>query len=123
MGKFATTGTEQAQTVITGSLSATSTAPAGGASGPLLGNFNVVVTGTFVGTAVLVCSFDGGATWVPVINKHTGSNITFTAPGALQEDEVEPGVLYGMICSAFTSGTINYRLSEGAAGGRVERLS
>lgn len=123
MGKFATTGVEQAQTVFTGAMTATSTAPGAGAFGPLLGNFNVAVTGTFVGTALLVCSFDGGATWVPVINKHTGTNTTFTAPGALQEDEVEPGVLYGMICTAFTSGTINYRLSEGAAGGRVERLS
>lgn len=123
MGKFATTGLEQAQTVYTGTLGATSTTPAAGTFGPLLGDFNIFVSGTFIGTVELVSSFDGGTTWVPVINKHTGANITFTTPGALQEDEVEPGVLYGVICTAFTSGTINFRLSEGAAGGRVERLS
>lgn len=121
MGKMTTTSAELAQTVLTGTMGATSTTP--GSSVALLGNFNVAIWGTFVGTAQVVTSFDGGTTWIPVINKRTGSTITFTAPGAIQEDEVEPGVLYGLICTAFTSGTINWRISEGAAGGNAARLS
>lgn len=121
MGKMTTTATELAQTVLLGTFAATAAVPA--SSVALLGNFNVAVWGTFVGTAQVVTSFDGGATWIPVVNKRTGANITFTTPGAIQEDEVEPGVLYGLICTAYTSGTINWRISEGASGGRVERLS
>lgn len=119
MGVFAPGAIEQAQTVVTGSLSALGN----GTPGFFLGNFNVAVWGTFVGTLTLENSYDGGVTWIPVINKHTGSVVTFTAPGALQEDEVEAGVQYQLVMTAFTSGTANYRISEGAQAGRVERLS
>jgi hypothetical protein len=119
MGKFVPTGPEQAVTVVTGTLASV----AQGTSVPLLGNFNVAVWGTFVGSLTLVNSYDGGTTWIPVINKHTGGNIVFAAAGALQEDEVEPGVLYALQMTAYTSGTANYRISEGAAAGRIERLS
>ncbi|CAJ0778778.1 hypothetical protein LMG7141_00798 [Ralstonia condita] len=119
MGVFATGGVEQAQTVVTGTLAAA----ANGNAAFFLGNFNVAVWGTFVGTLTLQNSYDGGTTWIPVINKRTGNVITFTAPGALQEDEVEAGVQYRLAMTAYTSGTANYRLSEGAQAGRVERLS
>lgn len=121
MGKPSTASADMAVQVLAGTLGAVG--PDGTNSLQLLGNFNVAVWGTFVGTAQVQCSFDGGTTWIPVVNKRTGSNITFTAPGALQEDEVEPGVLYRVACTAWTSGTISYRISEGAAAGRVERLT
>lgn len=120
MGRFVPGALEQAQTVITGTLVALNGASA---SVPMLGNFNVAVWGVFVGTVSVMTSFDGGTTWIPVINKRTGVAITFTSPGALQEDEVEPGVLYQVQMTAYTSGTASYRISEGAAAGDVRRLS
>jgi hypothetical protein len=119
MGVFATGGLEQAQTVVTGTLASA----ANGLSAFFLGNFNVAVWGVFVGTLTLQNSYDGGVNWIPVINKRTGNVITFTAPGALQEDEVEAGVQYRLVMTTYTSGTASYRLSEGAQSGRVERLS
>lgn len=120
MGLFAPGAIEQAQQVQAGSIGSLNAATAGI---PLLGNFNVAVSGVFVGTVSVQCSFDGGSTWIPVINKRTGVNITFTAPGALQEDEVEPGVLYRLQMTAYTSGTATTRMSEGSSAGRVERLT
>ena len=120
MGQFIAGGPEQAQSLVTGSLSALNAATAGM---PLLGNFNVAVWGVFVGTVTVQTSFDGGTTWIPVVNKRTGTNITFTTPGAIHEDEVEPGVQYRVQMTAWTSGSASVRISEGAAAGRVERLS
>lgn len=120
MGLFTSGGIEQAQTVVTASLGA---ANAASTATPFLGDFNAAVWGVFVGTVTLQSSFDGGTTWIPVVNKHTGVSITFTAPGVLQEDEVEPGVLYRLQMTAYTSGSASVRISEGAAAGRVERLS
>lgn len=120
MGVYASGGPEQAQTVSTGTLGA---ANAASAATPFLGDFNVAVWGTFSGTLTLQNSYDGGTTWIPVINKHTGSVITFTAPGALQEDEVEAGVYYRLQMTTYTSGTASYRLSEGASRGNDGRLS
>jgi hypothetical protein len=120
MGLFAPGGLEQAASLVTGTLGVLNAA-----SPPiaLLGNFNTAVWGTFVGTVTLENSYDGGTTWIPVINKHTGAAITYTAPGALQEDEFEAGVYYRLQMTLFTSGSASYRISEGASGGRMERLS
>jgi len=120
MGLFASGGIEQAQTVSSGTLTALNAASP---ATPFLGNFNVAVWGTFVGTVTVESSFDGGTTWIPVVNKRTGSIITFTTPSVLQEDEVEAGVYYRLQMTAYTSGTASYRMSEGASAGRVERLS
>lgn len=119
MGIFATGGPEQAGLVATGVLASA----VAGLQVPLLGDFNVAVWGVFVGTLTLENSYDGGTTWIPVINKHTGANITFTAPGALQEDEVEAGVYYRLHMTAFTSGTANWRISQGVDTGDHARLS
>lgn len=120
MGLFAPGAPEQAQSLVTGTLVALNGASS---SLPLLGCFNVAVWGVFVGTVTVETSFDGGTTWIPVINKRTGLGITFAAPGAIQEDEVEPGVLYRVQMTAYTSGTASYRISEGAAAGDIRRLS
>lgn len=120
MGVFVSGGPEQAQSLVTGSLGSLNAASSQIA---LLGNFNVAVWGTFTGTVTLQNSYDGGATWIPVVNKHTGQNVTFTSPGALQEDEVEAGVYYRLQMTAYTSGAASIRISEGAQAGRVERLS
>ncbi|AIY40186.1 hypothetical protein LT85_1028 [Collimonas arenae] len=119
MGIFATGGIEQAGYVLTGALSSA----VAGAQAPLLGDFNIAVWGTFVGTLTLENSYDAGTTWIPVINKHTGNNITWTTPGALQEDEVEAGVYYRLRMTAFTSGTANWRISQGMNTGDHRRLT
>ena len=120
MGQFAVGAQEQAQSIVNTTIGALNAATPGLF---MLGCFNVAVWGVFTGTVQVQCSFDGGTTWIPVINKRTGAMITFTAPGAIQEDEVEPGVQYRCQMTAYTSGTANVRISEGAAAGRVERLS
>lgn len=78
---------------------------------PIAGRaFNFTATGTFVGTIVLVRSFDGGVTKVPLTA--LGSSLyTFTGPFSESYTEDESGVQYFLQCSAYTSGTINYRLS------------
>jgi hypothetical protein len=120
MGVPITGAADQAQSVVTGALTANGQ---GTTQLQLLGVFNAVLWGTFVGTVALQCSFDAGTTWVAVVSRYTGNAITATAPGALRYDEVEPGVYYRLQCTAYTSGTINVRLSEGASRGSDYRLS
>jgi hypothetical protein len=110
MGKLSTTGSELAQTV---SSAAVTSAAVIGTPIALLGKFNLAIWGVFVGTVVLEKSFDGGATFIQCINRQTQTAVSFTAPAAMSFDEPEPGVLYQLRCSAFTSGTVNGRLSAG----------
>lgn len=73
--------------------------------------FNVTVTGTFVGTVVLEKTFDG-TNFVAVPRPGTTTAISYTAPGTEIIYEPEVGVQYRWRCSAYTSGTINTRLSN-----------
>lgn len=73
--------------------------------------FNYSISGTFVGTVVLEKSFDGGTTWLQAYDS-TGTAISYTAPKNIILEEPEAGVLYRVRCSAYTSGTISYRLSR-----------
>lgn len=81
----------------------------------------------FVGTAAgadaviqLEKSYDGGSTWLAVTVPNTlGTVLSFhiaagniNAPVTFMVDEPEKGVAYRLNCTAFTSGTLNYRLSE-----------
>lgn len=77
---------------------------------PGRGAFNMSLWGTFVGTVIPERSFDGGDTFLPLTA--LGSSISFTAPCTEIFEEPEAGVLYRLRCSAYTSGTINYRLSQ-----------
>ena len=73
---------------------------------------NVSVWGTFVGTVQMQRSFDNGATWLPLTSGGAATK-SFTAPASEMWTEVEQGVAYRLQCTAYTSGTINYRLSQG----------
>ena len=73
--------------------------------------FNIAVSGVFVGTLVLECSFDGGTTAIPVNRYCTNTAVSYTAPGNEVLPCPEGGVQYRWRCSAYTSGTANYRLS------------
>ena len=71
--------------------------------------FNLSLWGTFVGTVRLERSFDG-STWLPITA--LGSAINFTGPVSETFEEAEGGVQYRLNCTAYTSGTVNYRLSQ-----------
>lgn len=74
--------------------------------------FNYDVNGVFVGTAQLERSFDQGTTWNAVSKDVSGTALTHTAAASFSRVEPEGGVLYRFHVTAFTSGTINYRLSQ-----------
>lgn len=72
-------------------------------------SFNVSLWGTFVGTVVVERNLDG-TNWLPLTA--LGSSISFTGPVSEVFDESETGAQYRLRCSAYTSGTINYRMSQ-----------
>ena len=69
---------------------------------------------SFVGTVQLERCFDGGKTWVPANVGGAGVLASYSggSPVSLTFGEPERGVLYRWNCLAYTSGTINYRLSS-----------
>lgn len=107
MGKLAPTGIELATDLLTGSLSAAGAS----ASIALYGRFNLTLSGTFSATVQLQRSFDGGTTWVERTIDTTGAAASFTAPVSLSLFEPERGVIYQLDVTAYTSGTVNFRLS------------
>jgi len=68
------------------------------------GNFNVSLSGFGTATVSLERSFDSGSTWKTVEE--------FTADTEKYGFEPEPKVIYRFNCSAYTSGTVAYRLSK-----------
>lgn len=68
------------------------------------GGFNVSLSGFGVATVGVQRSFDSGSTWVTVEN--------FTGDAERKGCETESGVIYRLNCSAYTSGTIVYRISR-----------
>ena len=113
MGKLTTTGAELAPSVLSGVFTGTGN---DGTSISINGPFNFFVQGGS-GTVVLQASYDGGTTWIGVPATDSGTTVsvnTATAAGMFRVTEVEPGVLYRANCTAYTSGSINYRISGGA---------
>jgi hypothetical protein len=76
------------------------------------GKFNASIQGTFVGTVVIQRSYDNGSTWETVSKDASGSDASFTAPCSIVVEESEAGVQYRWNCTAYTSGTINTRISQ-----------
>ena len=109
MGLNASGGEELAPTVVSGSFTGTGSSSAA----MFFRRFNVSLWGTFVGTVILERSFDGGTTFLPCAIDAAGDANAYTAPMSIVAAEPEPGVYYRLRCSAFTSGTINYRMSAG----------
>lgn len=70
----------------------------------LTGPFNVSVSGFGTATVALERSFDHGGTWLSVES--------YTSDTQKVGDDPEAGVQYRLNCSAYTSGTIAYRLSQ-----------
>jgi hypothetical protein len=107
MGRLVVAGTDYARQVASGALTSVSA----GAQFAPTGVFNISVWGTFVGTAVIQRSFDGGTTWISLTDV-AGTANAYTAPFSLMADEPEIGVAYRINCTAYTSGTINWRFSQ-----------
>lgn len=74
------------------------------------GRFNIEIRGAFVATVALQRSFDS-TNWVTV-TKPDMSDATFTAPTSFSAEEVEYGASYRLNCVDYTSGTVNYRISQ-----------
>lgn len=78
---------------------------------------NAIFTGAgveYVGTVQMERSFDGGNTWVVANIGGSGALAQYSAgtPVSLTFGEPEKQVLYRLNCTAYTSGTINYRFSQ-----------
>ena len=105
-----------AATTIAGTFSATgqsgSFKPTVGYRDSSPGAFNVSVSGTFVATIRLERSFDSGSNWLICSSDSAGTAASWTAPFSVVAEEPEPGVLYRLACTAYTSGTITYRISQ-----------
>lgn len=108
-GKPCTTCTDLAQIAVTGTFTGT----ANGTSAQFYGVFNLELSGTWAATVVLERSFDGGTTFVAAARDTSGTAASYTANVSIVVNEPEPGVIYRVRCSAFTSGTVAYRLSSG----------
>lgn len=67
------------------------------------GWFNLSISGTWSATVVVERSFDEGSTWVSVES--------FTSNAEKRGYETED-VLYRLNCTAYTSGTVSYRISR-----------
>lgn len=78
------------------------------------GAFNIELRGTAVATVQLERSFDGGANWTVIYAGGTQLYQWSYSSGNFNEtaEENERGVLYRLNCTAYTSGTLTYRLSQ-----------
>jgi hypothetical protein len=74
--------------------------------------FNVSASGTFVATAQLERSFDNGVSWFVCSSDAAGTAASWTAPFSVVAQEPTAGVLYRLNCTAYTSGTVTYRISQ-----------
>lgn len=108
-GKPCTTCTDQATTLVSGTFTGT----ANGTSAIFFGMFNLELSGTWVGSVQLERSFDGGTTFVAAAMDTTGTAAAYTVNVSVVVNESEPGVIYRVRCTAYTSGTVAYRLSAG----------
>ncbi len=73
--------------------------------------FNVTISGTFSATVQLERSFNGGSTWHPLTAGGV-SIYSWTAPASEQFEDDESDVMYRLNCTAYTSGTATYRISQ-----------
>ena len=77
----------------------------------------------YVGTVQVERSFDGGYTWLICNIGGAGQLAQFTAgtPVSITFGEPEKQILYRLNCTAYSSGVINYRISQ--TGGAAESLA
>lgn len=72
---------------------------------------NISIWGTFVASLQLKRSFDGGTTLLPLTAAGT-TLYAWSSPISESFEDDEAGVQYYLVCTAYTSGTVNYRISQ-----------
>lgn len=92
-------------------ISGTFVATGQSAAVKVYGPFNIALWGTFNGTVALERALDG-ANFVAVATDGLGTAAIYTTPVSVAGVEGESEVSYRFNCTGFTSGTINYRLSQ-----------
>ena len=81
---------------------------------PIKGTFSVFMTGG-VGTVKIERSTDSGSNWIDVSSDALGTVASYalnTTEISVLCDEPEIGSQYRLNCTAYTSGTITYRLGQ-----------
>lgn len=73
--------------------------------------FNISLSGTFVASVRLERSRDKGVTAHPLTAQGTAMNV-WTTPVSENWEESETGWWYRLNCTAFTSGQIDYEVSQ-----------
>ena len=83
---------------------------------PIQGHANVLIGGSFVATIQVQKSFDGGDNWFIVSRDSAGALAEYTSPG-FNGTIIEPEsqILYRLECTAFTSGSVVFRISRNAS--------
>jgi hypothetical protein len=112
MAKLTTTGVDLVRALISGSFTGTGQSAGGPMTDQNTRTFNAALWGTFVGTAQLERSFDGGTTWIVCGKDSSGTPAAYTGVVSLTLTEPERNVQYRWNCTNYVSGTINYRLSH-----------
>lgn len=104
--------TNAGKTVVEGTFTET----AEGTAVAIQGHANVLIGGSFVATVQVQKSFDGGVTWFIVSRDSAGALAEYTSPG-FNGTIIEPEsqILYRVECTAFTSGTVIWRISRNAS--------
>lgn len=77
-----------------------------------LTRFNVTLVGTFVATVALERLLPGETTWAPVASDSYGGTTSMSAPVSFMVMDPEAGVIYRLNCTSWTSGTVNWRMSQ-----------
>jgi len=79
---------------------------------PVQGDAGISLSGGATATVVLEKSYDLGVTAVTVSKDLTPTDAEFTGDIELIVFEPEPYVLYRWSCTAYTSGTVTYRIGN-----------
>lgn len=76
------------------------------------GRFNITLADFGTATVKVERSFDDGATWHVASRDASGTEAAYAADCSLVAEEPEAGVCYRLNCTAHSSGTIDYRISQ-----------
>lgn len=75
------------------------------------GPFAVTVWGTFLATVCLEASYDGGTTWLPVVDDE-GLPAKLQVPGQIVYTSTESAVLFRVTCPAYASGAASWQIGQ-----------
>ena len=103
------------KTILSGTFTSTAQSNAIAA----FGRVNLLIEGG-IGTVALEKSFDNGTSWLVVSKNSDGEQASYTTASNVAFNgsftEPESGIQYRLNCTAYTSGSINYRISHSRVG-------